>query len=157
MEKTLEYIQQFFNFIIRGIIGLPAIILPIAFGIQNEVIVYSLVTLVVLDTILGIWKGIRGISEESTSSSKLRQFIDKILSYGAAVIVGFQIEKVLLYKGIHFSIKNFGLCEIIMIGEGMTEIFSIIENLGQLGFIIPEILSKHMEVLKKLDMKKRKK
>lgn len=155
MEKLLEYIARFFNYIIKGFIGLPALIIPIAFGVHSEAIVHALVVLIVVDTILGVWKGISGVVEEKASSNKLRQFINKIISYGAAVIVGFQIEKVLLYKGIHFNVKGFGLCEIIMIGEGITEILSIIENLGQLGFKVPKILAKHLEVLKDFEIKKK--
>lgn len=155
MEKLLEYLTQLFKFILRGILGIPAVIIPIAFGVHDKVLMYSLITFVMVDTGLGIWKGIAGVVEEKVSSNKLRLFFNKVISYGAAIIVASQVEKILISRGYSFQIMKFGICDFIIVCESVAELFSIIENWGQLGFKIPKILAKHMEVLKDFEIRKK--
>jgi len=152
---VLDYLYRFLGYILRGIVGLPAAIVPILFGMEHTILIQSLFILIFIDTGLGTWKGWTGVGKELTSSEKFRAFFTKVISYGAAIIVGFQVEKYLLFKEIDFKIIIFTITEFIIIAEAITEILSIIENLGQLGFKIPKILAKHLEVLKDFDTRNR--
>ena len=148
-------LRSFLGYIYRGVAGLPAAIIPILFGVAHSFLIISLVILVIVDTCLGFCKGWNGVGKKLTSSEKFRAFTTKVISYGAAIIVSWQIEKYLIFKEIDFKIIVFSITEFIIIAEAMTEILSIVENLGQLGFKIPKILAKHLEVLKDFDTRNR--
>ena len=151
----LDFFNKFWRFFINGIVGFTTALVPVLLGVGYEKIIRSLIVLILLDTCLGFWKGWVGVGEELTSSKKLRAFFTKVISYGAAIIVAVQVESSFLELGIVFRWGKLGLCEVALFVTGGTEVASIIENLGQLGFKIPKILAKHLEVLKDFDTRNR--
>jgi Phage-related holin (Lysis protein) len=151
----LDFFNRFWRFFINGFVGFTAALIPTLFGVGYESVVQSLIVLILLDTCLGFWKGWVGVGEELTSSRKLRAFFTKVICYGAAIIMAVQVERAFLSLGINFRYGKLGLYEIALCVTGGTEVISIIENLGQLGFKIPKMIAKHLEVLKDFDTRDR--
>lgn len=155
-EILFDFILDLCNFIIRGLITLPYLIIPYFFWGFNRVLGQVLLISIVIDTILGF---VKGWKTNSITSEKMKRIAEKFIKYGCAIATAGQIQRTFYELSIPCSItfKDISLTVVVVILLGLiyTEVFSIIENLGELGLHIPPILAKHIEVLKKLYMKKR--
>ncbi len=100
------------------LISIWAILLPI------HAILGAMITMIILDTILGIWCAIK--NKEPVTSSKMRRAVSKTLIYLAAILSGFLCEQYLLSGFIPVT-------KLLASVIGLVEMKSILENLNILN------------------------
>ncbi|MBS1618072.1 MAG: phage holin family protein [Bacteroidetes bacterium] len=98
-----------------GILALIAFFAPI------QALILSVVALIILDTITGVYKAWK--LGEKITSFRFGNIISKVLLYNIAVISGFIVQKL-------FNIDAFHLAQIVAVAVALTELKSIAENVN---------------------------
>lgn len=127
------------HFWLKNLITIPTCFITLSQADVN--LLYGIVLIVILDTVLGLWKGLK---TRNFTSHKMSKFCDKTVKY-SVVLGSFWIVSRLeptLYWSFHYA----GIFLIL------TELVSILENLSELGMKLPmklisKINSKYEELL----------
>jgi len=106
------------------------------FGINHVVILKALICLVVIDFITGSWSARE--SGEVISSRKASRSAYKLVVYGL-LAAGSHLTELILPGGTYLE-------EIVISFLALTEMISILENVGKAGFAIPHKLLKKLQV-----------
>ena len=104
-------------------------------------ILTALIILQVTDTITGL---LVGGNNGELSSRKMREGIKKKIAVWIALVLGHVVDMV-LFDGQPVALT--GLAYAFVANEGL----SIVENLGNLGLLVPEFLAKYLEQIRNRD------
>ncbi len=140
-KGVFEGIFEFFAFKL-----VPAFIIPIGgllFGLDNPVVIKALFLLVTIDFITGI-SSAKVAKEQIKSKSAVRSAF-KIAVYGLLISAGHLTE--VITPGTTF------IEEAVTTFLALTELISIIENIGKMGFAIPRKLLNTLHKLRDEDVK----
>lgn len=124
----------------------PTILIPIfgaLFGFENHIVLQSLMVLVVIDFITGISSA--WVSKEQIKSKSAVRTAFKIAVYGLLISAAHVTE--LVVPG------NIFIEEAVASFLALTELISIIENVGKMGFAIPKKLLNQLHKLRDEDVK----
>ncbi len=116
----------------------PAIIMPaflLFFGKGNFIIIQALILLVIMDMITGIWSAY--VTGEIVTSRRAVRSAYKLVVYGL-LVSGSHLAEVILPG-------QFFLEQVVTSFLGITELISIIENSGKMGFAVPQKLLAKLE------------
>lgn len=106
-----------------------------AFGIEHAVIVKSLILLVVIDFVTGVWSA--RVTGEHISSRRAVKSAYKLVMYGL-LIAGAHLTEVILPGKTYLE-------DIVTGFLAVTELISILENSGRMGYAIPQKLLKKLQ------------
>lgn len=146
MESLTKFIEHFngaFNSIIRyfSVKLLPSLFLPtfsFLFGIENSKILLALLILVIIDFITGIYSAYK--AGEHIESRKAIKSAVKISMYGMMIAASHLTA---------FAIPfNAYIEEAVMAFLALTELISVIENVGKMGYAIPKKLLNKLQSLR---------
>lgn len=124
----------------------PSFLIPlfgILFGFENTNILQALLVLVVIDFITGIASAY--VSNEPIKSRSAVRSAFKITVYGLLIAAGHLTEQIT--PGTTF------IEEAVSTFLALTELISIIENIGKMGFAIPRKLLNQLHKLRDEDVK----
>ncbi|MFW5981544.1 MAG: phage holin family protein [bacterium] len=94
----------------------------------------TFIILLITDLITGITKG---IYFKKYSSRILRKSMLKVITYGFAIFTGHMATQI-----------GLPLRDLVLFWAGLTELSSIIENLDELGFEIPDFITNKLDQTK---------
>lgn len=118
-----------------------ACIIPLlifAFGIQNNVVVGSIFMLCIIDFVTGITAAY--VSDDHITSRKAVKSAFKVAIYGLLLASAHISEKV---TGSYIPIET-----IVSSFLALTELVSILENTGKMGYVIPQKLLNKLQDLR---------
>lgn len=138
--ETINYTSQLFSSVCshllsKCLVALLYIVYSFTFNEGHHVAMVSILILIIFDFITGL-TAVK-INGEEIKSSKIRRSALKVLFYFLLISSGNLAEKAV---GI-----NFFLDETIMGFLAATELISIIENVGRIGFAVPKKMLNKLE------------
>lgn len=133
---------------VKGLFSVLCVALTEIFGTFSEPLQLLLI-LVVVDLITGLAKGAK---YKDVNSTTIRQSLWKIAEYLIFIFLGNMGERVVA-AGLGIS----GFRGLVIFWINITELISITENLDELGFDIPNFVSRYLKKRKKEAVKKERK
>lgn len=131
-NEIIHYFQRIFEAPIwKGAFSFVITILTTLFG-QFDSIAKTFITVIILDFITGI---VKGIVNKNCNSRTMRQSASKIISYGLSVMIGHFFEQFLIPGARTYVIAMLGV----------TEVKSVKENLEEIGAKLPEFMSEMVD------------
>lgn len=147
MRKMLTEILKNLKSIASGISdfffikSLPAFVSSLAvflFGMNNAIVLQALVVLVIIDFITGVLGAY--LEKEVVTSRKAVKSAYKLVVY-ALLVAGAHVASIII--PVHLFLD-----EIVTSFLALTELISIIENTGKMGYAIPKKLLNKLQVLR---------
>lgn len=108
------------------------------FGLESSVELHALLFLIFVDTLTGVLGA--KISGEEIKSAKFFRVALKIVTYFLLVAAAFNTEKIMT--------PVLMLDETVLAFIGATELISILENAGKMGFVVPNKLLNKLHELR---------
>lgn len=148
MSELISILRGIYEGVVHffGIKLLPSVVIPVfgvLFGLQNPAILRALMILVVIDFITGIASA-KVANEQIRSRAAVRSAF-KVAVYGLLVSAGHLTE--VIVPG------NLFIEEAVVSFLALTELISVIENIGKMGFAVPSKLLNQLQKLRDQDVK----
>jgi toxin secretion/phage lysis holin len=132
MEKIFEaktiVAKIFTNTQVKWFGALVYAVFEFTFDCNTHEALMALLIIIIIDFVTGIIAS--RYCGQQIKSSKIFRTALKILIYFGSISASFLVEKIIGY--------NIGVDEILIIFLGITELISILENMGRLGFAVPK-------------------
>ena len=137
-SEKLSHVFDFFHF--KIILSLFIAYVSCLFNNQYNVLI-GLFILIALDTLTGVWCAIR--TKEVSSRGFYRATV-KCLVYFIMLLVARIVDKSVPLPFASIIMDSFLV---------ITESISILENIGKLGFMVPQVLISKLKALQKVEKK----
>lgn len=117
------------------ILTMSSSIFVFAFGVNHAVIMKALIFIIIIDFITGIWSA--RVSGEHITSRRAVKSAYKLVMYGL-LVAGAHLTEVIIPGTTYLE-------DIVTSFLAVTELISILENAGRMGYAIPKKLLKKLQ------------
>jgi len=137
IEGTSYYFLQLVSGIkVKAIFASIVVSLELMMGGWNGA-VEALWMLMVMDLMFGFWEAWKN---NSVSFRRLRQGVWKAVLYCSAILLGHQVDLLILHNEVEFGFRN-----AFIVYLGVNEALSIIRHMGNFGLPVPKKITDKLE------------